>query len=115
MRERVPLVFMTVSVAATLALGGAIAYEFAHPSHTTAAQPAAASTTLQPTTGAVKGKTHSSGSPANSSSGSVVASGSPTAQKASASLVVGREDARERHQGVQRHGLALGLALGRHG
>jgi ABC-type branched-subunit amino acid transport system substrate-binding protein len=85
MRERVPLVFMAVSVAATLALGGAIAYEFAHPSHTTATQPAAASTTLQPTTGAVKGKTHSPGSSANLSSGSVAASGSPTAQKASAS------------------------------
>jgi hypothetical protein len=30
MRERVPLVFMAVSVAATLALGGAIADQFAH-------------------------------------------------------------------------------------
>ena len=38
MRERVALVFMTVSVAATLALGGAIAYEFAHPGHATALQ-----------------------------------------------------------------------------
>ena len=42
MRERVPLVFMTLSVAATLALGGAIAYEFAHQHRTAAAlQPAA--------------------------------------------------------------------------
>jgi branched-chain amino acid transport system substrate-binding protein len=81
MRERVPLIFMAVSVAATLALGGAIAYEFAHPSHTTAAQPAAASTTLQPATGGGKGHS-SSGTVA---SGSVAASGSPTAQKASAS------------------------------
>ena len=34
MRERVPLVFMAVSVAATLALGGAIAYQFAHQQRT---------------------------------------------------------------------------------
>jgi hypothetical protein len=80
MRERVPLIFMAGSVAATLALGGAIAYEFAHPSHTTSAQPAAASTTLQPATGGGKGHS-SSGTVA---SDSVAGSGSPTAQKASA-------------------------------
>ena len=33
MRERVAIVFMTLNVVATLALGGAIAYEFAHSSH----------------------------------------------------------------------------------
>ena len=54
MRERVALVFMTVSVAATLALGGAIAYEFAHPGHATALQPAA--TPVQPATGAAESK-----------------------------------------------------------
>jgi hypothetical protein len=30
MRERVAIVFMTLNVVATLALGGAIAYEFRH-------------------------------------------------------------------------------------
>src|SRR4051812_42265252 len=82
MRERVPLVFMALSVAATLALGGAIAWEFTHQGRTTTAQPAAASTTFQPSTAAVKGKTHSSSG--SIPSGSVGASGSPTAQNASA-------------------------------
>ena len=82
MRERVPLVFMALSVAATLALGGAIAWEFTHQGRTTTAQPAAASTTFQPSTAAVKGKTHSSSG--SIPSGSVAASGSPTAQNASA-------------------------------
>jgi uncharacterized membrane protein YgcG len=61
MRERVALVFISVSIAATLALGGAIAYEFAHPGHAAALQPA--TTPVQPATGAVKGQTHSSGGP----------------------------------------------------
>ncbi|HET7450901.1 MAG TPA: ABC transporter substrate-binding protein [Gaiellaceae bacterium] len=41
MRERVAIVFMTLNVVATLALGGAIAYEFGHPGHATAFEPAA--------------------------------------------------------------------------
>jgi ABC-type branched-subunit amino acid transport system substrate-binding protein len=36
-RERVAIVFMTLNVMATLALGGAIAYDFAHKGHATAA------------------------------------------------------------------------------
>src|SRR5437879_2206450 len=80
MRERVPLVFMTLSVVATLGLAGAIAYEFAHQSRTTTVQPAA--TTLQPTTGAVKGRTHAaSGRPA---SGSAAPSSGQAAHKGSA-------------------------------
>ena len=55
MRQRVPLVFMAVSVAATLALGGAIAYQFAHQQRSTAVQQAAAP--LQPATGGVKAQT----------------------------------------------------------
>src|SRR4051794_4688805 len=42
MRERVALVFMTLNVIATLALGAAIAYDFSHRSGTTTAQPVAA-------------------------------------------------------------------------
>ncbi len=82
MRERVPLVFMTLSVAATLALGGAIAYEFAHQHRTAALQPAA--TPLQQATGGVKGQTHvASGGPTSGSAAS--SSGSPIAQKSSSS------------------------------
>src|SRR4051795_13466835 len=41
MSERVAIVFMTLSVVATLAMGGAIAYEFAHTGHTTTTEAAA--------------------------------------------------------------------------
>src|SRR5437588_9146124 len=81
MRERVPLVFMTLSVVATLGLAGAIAYEFAHQSRTTTVQPAA--TTLQSTTGAVKGQTHASSG--NPTSGSAAASSGQAAPKGSSS------------------------------
>src|ERR1700756_600989 len=80
MRERVALVFMTVSVAATLALGGAIAYEFAHPGHATALQRAA--TPVQQATGAVKGQAHTSGKPTVAPA---KASGSPAAANRSSS------------------------------
>src|SRR5438477_4003389 len=81
MRQRVPLVFMTLSVAATLALGGAIAYVFAHQHRAAAAQPIA--TPSQSPTDAVKGQSYSSsGKP---SSGSAAASGSPVASKGSSS------------------------------
>jgi ABC-type branched-subunit amino acid transport system substrate-binding protein len=67
MRERVAIVFMTLSVLATLTLGGAIAYEFAHPGQATAiapasvdglaytASPAAASGTGTPISGGTSG------------------------------------------------------------
>jgi branched-chain amino acid transport system substrate-binding protein len=42
MRERVAIVFMTLNVMATLALGGAIAYDFSHHHSATTAQPAVA-------------------------------------------------------------------------
>jgi ABC-type branched-subunit amino acid transport system substrate-binding protein len=42
MRERVAIVFMTLNVMATLVLGGAIAYDFAHRGSGTTAAPAAA-------------------------------------------------------------------------
>src|SRR5439155_27175828 len=42
MRERVAIVFMTLNVMATLALGGAIAYDFAHRGGATTVQPATA-------------------------------------------------------------------------
>ena len=42
MRERVAIVFMTLNVVATLALGGAIAYEFSHSNNSNASMPVAA-------------------------------------------------------------------------
>ena len=46
MKERVAIVFMTLNVMATLALGGAIAYDFAHRGGTTTVQPVAAGVVL---------------------------------------------------------------------
>jgi branched-chain amino acid transport system substrate-binding protein len=86
MRQRVPLVFMALSVAATLALGGAIAYEFAHQHRAAAAQPAA--TPLQSSTGAVKGQSYTSSS--KPTSGSAAASSSPVTSKGSSSSSSGR-------------------------
>ena len=89
MRERVAIVFMTLSVLATLGLGGAIAYEFGHPGHATAmgpatasvagqaytSSPAGASGTGTPKSGATSGaQTPSSGS----ASGAQVVSSGPT-------------------------------------
>jgi branched-chain amino acid transport system substrate-binding protein len=82
MRERVAIVFMTLNVMATLALGGAIAYDFAHrgggstTSSTAAvagqaytASPASSSGTGTPSSGATSG-TPMSGTPTPASSGS---------------------------------------------
>jgi branched-chain amino acid transport system substrate-binding protein len=80
MRERVPLIFMTLSVVATLGLGGAIAYQFAHPSRAAAYQPAATAPTTAPTTGAVQGQTHVSSG--NATSGSVAPAAPSTKQVA---------------------------------
>ena len=68
MKERVAIVFMTLNVVATLALGGAIAYEFGHTSHATASQPATAS---------VAGQAYTS-SPSSSSSGTATPSSGAT-------------------------------------
>jgi ABC-type branched-subunit amino acid transport system substrate-binding protein len=67
MRERVAIVFMTLNVVATLALGGAIAYEFGHPGRATA---------LAPATAAVAGQAYTS-SP-GSGSGTATPSSSAT-------------------------------------
>jgi len=83
MRERVPLVFMTLSVVATLGLGGAIAYAFAHQNRTTAVQQPAAASALPPATSGVKGQTHVSSG--NSASGSPASSSSQVAPKSSSS------------------------------
>jgi branched-chain amino acid transport system substrate-binding protein len=88
MRERVAIVFMTLNVMATLAFGGAIAYDFAH--HHGSAQPTAAvagqSYTPAPAVSSGSAAPSSGGSsvtPAPQSSGStpgaqVLSSGSPT-------------------------------------
>jgi branched-chain amino acid transport system substrate-binding protein len=47
MRERVAIVFMTLNVMATLALGGAIAYNFSHRGSSTTSQPATAAGAAQ--------------------------------------------------------------------
>jgi branched-chain amino acid transport system substrate-binding protein len=66
MRERVAIVFMTLNVMATLALGGAIAYDFAHRSGTT---------TVQPVAGGVAGQAYTS-SPGSASGTAAPSSGS---------------------------------------
>src|SRR5438094_515285 len=74
MRERLAIVFMTLNVMATLALGGAIAYDFAHRGGSTTAQPAGA---------AVAGQSYSS-SPSSSGTGTP-SSGAPSGTPAPAS------------------------------
>jgi branched-chain amino acid transport system substrate-binding protein len=69
MRERVAIVFMTLNVMATLAFGGAIAYDFAH---------RGGATTLQPVAGAVAGQAYTA--PPVSGSGT----GTPSSGAASA-------------------------------
>jgi branched-chain amino acid transport system substrate-binding protein len=102
MRERVALVFMTVSVVATLALGGAIAYEFAHPGHAATVQPAA--TPVQPATGAAKGQAHTSGQPS-------VVSGAPTSSPAAgggSSSSSGSSNTKAAHSGSRSSGGSSG-------
>jgi ABC-type branched-subunit amino acid transport system substrate-binding protein len=78
MRERVAIVFMTLNVMATLALGGAIAYDFAHRDGATAVQAAASGVAGQAYT-APRG----SGSAAATPSGGAT-SGTPTPQSGGA-------------------------------
>ena len=66
MRERVAIVFMTLNVMATLALGGAIAYDFAHRG--------GGSTTSQQATSAVAGQSYTA-APASSSGAATPSSG----------------------------------------
>lgn len=78
MRERVAIVFMTLNVITTLALGGAIAYAFAQQDETS---------TLQPATGGVAGQVYTSSPDGGSGTGapsSGATSGTP-AQPSTAS------------------------------
>src|SRR5438067_765806 len=68
MRERVAIVFMTLNVMATLALGGAIAYDFSHRSSSTTAQPAAVAGQVSSGQVASSAPTGSSGTATPSSS-----------------------------------------------
>jgi branched-chain amino acid transport system substrate-binding protein len=79
MRERVAIVFMTLNVMATLALGGAIAYDFSH--HGSAA--------TQPASAAVAGQAYTaapadSGATATPSSGATAAAPAPSSSSPSA-------------------------------
>ena len=102
MRERVSIVFMTLNVMATLALGGAIAYDFAHRGGSTTPQQASAAVAGQsyassPGSSSVTGTPSSgatSGTPAQPSSGNTsgaqvvsggATSGGPTASAAKTS------------------------------
>ena len=60
MKERVAIVFMTVNVIATLAVGAAIAYDFSH---------RGGATTAQPATAAVAGQAYTSPSGSSSAAG----------------------------------------------
>jgi branched-chain amino acid transport system substrate-binding protein len=76
MKERVAIVFMTVNVIATLAVGAAIAYDFSH---------RGGATTAQPATAAVAGQAYTSpsGSSSGTSAGTPIAATSGTAAPAS--------------------------------
>jgi branched-chain amino acid transport system substrate-binding protein len=89
MRERVAIVFMTVNVLATLAFGGAIAYDFSHRHGASTEQPASAAVAGQAYTAPASGSSGgavtpssgaTSGTPAPSSSGSA-----PAAQQVASS------------------------------
>src|SRR4051794_35728526 len=72
MRERVAIVFMTLNVMATLALGGAIAYDFAH---------RGSATTVPPATAAVAGQSYTASPGSSSATGTPstgATSGTPT-------------------------------------
>lgn len=77
MRERLAIVFMTLSIVATLGLGGAVAYELANSGGTT--QVASAGSPVQTTSGAAGGSTVSSSggssAPSSGSSSSAPSSG----------------------------------------
>lgn len=93
MRERVAIVFMTLNVMATLAFGGAIAYDFAHRHGATTLQPAAAAAAVAgqayttPSGGGSGTVTPSSGATSGTptpSSGTM--SGTPTPSSGTASV-----------------------------
>lgn len=68
MRERVAIVFMTLNVVATLALGGAIAYTFWHPGSSTALVPATAGVAGQAYTAAPDSGSAGTAAPASGGS-----------------------------------------------
>jgi len=87
MRERVAIVFMTLNVAATLGLGGAIAYAFAHPGTATSA-PAASSVAGQSytTTGSTAGTGGTAGKGTSSSVAPTSGGSSPPASTSGGSV-----------------------------
>ena len=76
MRERVAIVFMTLSVVTTLGLGAAVAYEFGHPGSTPVSQPVAAG---------VAGQSYTSSPGAGSAPAAGTPSSAPTAGAAAPS------------------------------
>jgi branched-chain amino acid transport system substrate-binding protein len=74
MKERVAIVFMTVNVIATIAVGAAIAYDFSH---------RGGATTAQPATAAVAGQAYTSPSGSSSGTGTPIAATSGTAPASS--------------------------------
>jgi len=95
MKERVAIVFMTLNVMATLALGGAIAYDFAHKSDTAPAQPAMAEVAGQSYTSSPGGSSVSgsgtpvsTATPATPAPSSNVSAVGPTASGVTASPAV---------------------------
>jgi ABC-type branched-subunit amino acid transport system substrate-binding protein len=91
MRERVAIVFMTANVIATIVLGGAIAYDFSHSSHTTTAAPVTggvAGEAYTPNSSAATPAPSSSATPSSSAaagSATPAAGSSPTATPAASS------------------------------
>jgi branched-chain amino acid transport system substrate-binding protein len=91
MRERVAIVFMTLNVVATLALGGAIAYAFGHPGHATALAPATASVAGQAYTSSPDSSSGTGTPSSGATSGTPTPSGgsTPVAQVASSGATPG--------------------------
>jgi ABC-type branched-subunit amino acid transport system substrate-binding protein len=86
MRERVAIVFMTLSVVTTLGLGAAVAYEFGHPGSTTVSQPVAAGVAGQSyTSSPAGGSAPATGTPSNAPA---AATSSPSTSGGSGAQVV---------------------------
>jgi branched-chain amino acid transport system substrate-binding protein len=85
MRERVAIVFMTLNVVATLALGGAIAYEFGHSGRATASEPATAGVAGQAYTSSPGSSGPATGTP---SSGATYGTPTPSSGSTPAAQVV---------------------------
>jgi branched-chain amino acid transport system substrate-binding protein len=95
MRERVAIVFMTLNVVATLALGGAIAYAFWHPGHATALAPANAAVAGQAYTSSPDSSSGTGTPSSDATSATATPSGgsTPVAQVASSGATPGADTA----------------------